>query len=368
MQKSTGTVTWLSHRNFGTILQAYALQKTINSLGYDNKIIDDKNIINSIPRKKFSILRLLRSIPVLYPKRAEFNSRNAEAIRRYDDFKSRYLAIDSRWCNRKELSERYDAFIAGSDQIWSPNVPFDDYYYLSFTDRPKIAYAPSLGVSQYPEQTVAVVKPLLEKFSSLSVREPQGAEILNSHFGLSVEVVCDPTLLLQKEDWNTFVSDSSSDSDSPSPYALCYFLTYNKKYIDMAREYCRKHSLQMKVLVVSHEFVGLSDDEVYTGPAGFIEYVSKANVILTDSFHGTIFSLIFNKPFYTFRRFDDTSVLSQNSRVENLLSYVGLTDRLIGQTFEKLNDNEITWDIVDKSLSQMRDKSLLYLKDSLAQL
>lgn len=358
----TGTVTWISFRNFGTYLQAYALQKALQNLGCDNKVIDDAKVVAAFPKKKFSPIRMLRSIPWLFPKRAEFNRRSAEAAALYEDFKNTCIDTDKSWSSREELASAYDTFIAGSDQIWSPTACFDDYYYLGFTDRKKVAYAPSLGTTVYPDDRVELARPFLEKFSNLSVREPQGAALLKEKFGLDAQVVADPTVLLTREDWDKLTTEQTS---SEKPYALCYFLTYNQAYIDYAKEYCKRRGLAMKLLVVRHDFVGLGADEVYTGPVGFLNGVKGAEAVLTDSFHATIFSMIFEKQFYTFKRFKDGAVVSQNSRVENLLSKVGLSERLLDETSAVKDDAAIPYDEVHAAMSQMRSESLDYLKNAL---
>ncbi len=363
MQKKTATITWISHRNFGTVLQAYALQRVLQSLGYDNHVIDDRKVLEAFPRKKFSPLRMLRSIGWLFPKRTAFRRANDDVLRQYDDFRDRYIDMDSEWTDRGELSGKYDVFIAGSDQIWSPNVPFDDFYYLAFTGKPKVAYAPSMGVSAYPDDRVPAVRPLLEDFNCLSVREPQGAGILQEKFGLHAEVVSDPTMLLTRNEWEDLLPAPGNEE---SPYALCYFLTYNRKYIEQVKAYCQMHSLKMKVLVVSPDFVGVADEDVYTGPAGFIQAVSGAEIVFTDSFHGTIFSLIFEKDFRTFKRFDDASSINQNSRVEHLMASVGLLDRLVDMTSEGLDTAGIDYVKVRESLLRLREKSMNYLSDSLS--
>ena len=367
MKKSTATVTWVTYRNFGTILQAFALQKAVTSLGYDNHIIDDRAIVESFRiRKKFSLLRELHKIKWLYPRKAEFAKRNQGSVRLFHEFIGRYMLVDSAWETRKDLSERYDIYIAGSDQIWSPDVPFDDFYYLAFTERPKVAYAPSLGVTNYPEEKVPAVKPLLERFGSLSVREPQGADTLRDMFGLEADIVSDPTMLLSRDTWEGLMTPS--DNDVCRPYALCYFLTYNQDYIKLVREYCRERSLQLKMIVVSPDCVDVADEDVYTGPDGFLQAVAGADIVLTDSFHGSIFSLIFERPFFTFRRFDDSSASSQNSRVENLLSMMQLEHRLLGRTICKLPEcPEIDWSAVRSKVSDLRERSLSYLMKSLSE-
>ena len=364
MQKSTATITWITHRNFGTVLQAYALQRVLTSLGYENRVIDDRKVLDKVPKKKFSPLRLLRRIDWLFPKSASFRRADKEVLREYDDFKNRFIRIDDDWTDREDLADKYDAFIAGSDQIWSPNVPFDDFYYLAFTDRTKISYAPSMGVSEYPEDKVTVIKPLIEKFSTLSVREPHGAKILHDQFGMNAEVVADPTMLLTRNEWEELIPESSHEEH---PYALCYFLTYNRKYIDQVKEYCHRHSMKMKMFVVSPELVDIADEDIYTGPIGFLKSIRGADIIFTDSFHGTIFSLIFEKNFHTFKRFSDDSPINQNSRVEHLMDSVGLGDRMIDTHATDIEAAKTDYVKVREVLQSKRETSIRFLKDSLAE-
>lgn len=364
-QKSTATVTWTTYRNFGTYLQAYALQRAVIGLGYSNRIIDDGRIVDSFPVKKFSPLRMLRSIGWLCRKHNQFRRRSMDAFREFDDFKARFMDMDVDWSDKKDLASRYGTYIAGSDQIWSPNVRFDDFYYLAFTDRPKISYAPSFGATAYPEERAALVRSHIERFACLSVREPQGAAILNDTFGLHAEIVADPTMLLERGDWERLIDAEMESEEMKRPYVLCYLLTYNRRYLDFVKEYCRINSLDMKVVVVSPDFVGVSDNELYVGPRGFLKAVHDAEVIMTDSFHGTIFSMIFEKKFYTFKRFSDDDVMNQNSRLEYLLSETGLIDRFMDERTLHVLDKGIDYIGVGQQISRMREKSVQYLKESL---
>lgn len=364
--KSTATVTWISYRNFGTYLQAYALQQVINSLGYTNRIIDDSKIIDSIPKKRFSPLRMLQRMPFLYPSRARFNRLNEDVVHQYRLFKESYLQIDADWDSTMDLSDKYDIYIAGSDQIWSPSVHFDGFYYLDFTSGHKVAYAPSLGVSRYPDSRISLVKPLLSDFSSLSVREDTGADILLNQFGLKAEVVADPAILLTRTEWEKLLPEVSP-AKPEQPYLLCYLLSYNKIYLDYVRQYAHNHNLILKLCVVSPDFVGVSDDELYTGPVGFLDAIRGAEMVMTDSFHATIFSLIFHKEFYTFRRFRDDSPTSQNSRIDGLLAKVGLGYRCLRENMLEAKDEAIDYVKVDEAVMRMRSSSLAYLSNALSQ-
>lgn len=359
--KKTATVTWLNYRNFGTYLQAYALQKAVEGLGYSNKVIDDALV--KAPKKRFSPVRMLRSVPFLYPKRAEFNRKISASIAQFDSFKNRCISVDKDWKSKEDLAERYDIYIAGSDQIWSPTVHYDDFYYLGFTDRTKVAYAPSLGTTVYPDSMVPAVRAHLESFAALSVRERQGAEILKDKLSLDAQVVADPTMLLTREEWDSLVPESQA---SERPYVLCYFLTYNKAYLDSVRKYCRTKGLDMKLLVVSHDFVGVCGaEEIYTGPEGFLKLLKGAETVMTDSFHATIFSLIFRKDFLTFKRFKDGTSGSQNSRLENLLARMDIADRFVSETSLHLSEIPVDHDRISEVLKDMRTESLRYLAEAL---
>ena len=255
-------------------------------------------------------------------------------------------------------------FVAGSDQIWSPAVRFDGFYYLDFTSRKKIAYAPSLGVSEYPDARKSLVAPLLSEFSSISVREKKGAEILKAQFGIDAEVVVDPTMLMTREQWESNLPVPSCKTQD-KPYLLCYLLTYNKEYISFVKNYCKDRGLSLKLVVHSPALAGIAEDEIYVGPLGFLEAVRDAEIVMTDSFHGTIFSMIFQKEFYSFKRFRDNSSYSQNSRVENLLSQVGLQERYLSDDSLQLSQGQIDYQSVNAAISKMREHSLSYLAAAL---
>ena len=362
-KKSIATVTWISYRNAGTYLQAYALQKVLISLGYDSMIIDDSKILGSYPQKRFSPIRFLRS---LKPSVKRFNHAYRKTAEEFQQFRNQYLQIDSEWTYASDLSRKYDAYVAGSDQIWSPATKFEGFYYLDFTSGHKIAYAPSFGVSDYPDARKALVAPLLAEFSSISVRERKGAEILKSKFGIDAEVVVDPTLLMTREEWETGLQ-LSSPGRSGKPYLLCYLLTYNSQYIDFIKRYAEAAGLEFKLVVHSAAMTGITDDELYVGPAGFVDAIRGAEIVMTDSYHGTIFSMIFQKDFYAFRRFSDTSSESQNSRLESLLGQVGLECRCLSQELLEISHNDIDYVQVGRKLAAMRQNSMDYLKKALSE-
>lgn len=359
--KSTATVTWVTYTNFGTVLQAYALQQTLFRLGYDNKVIDDARIIRQQHSWHVLLKRRLIRIWSTLTSDNEFYRRRAHVEREFREFKSCHIALDSEWSNLFQLKDRYDAYIAGSDQIWLPKV--NPFFLLGFTDRYKIAYAPSFGISECPDDIADFMRPYLTKFDRISVRESQGARILKEKFDIDAEVVADPTLLLDAHDWEDLIEERTSPTDGG--YALCYLLTYNTEYLDFVRRWCRQYSKPLRIFMTDPRFSGKADSDLYVGPKGFLSQIRNADIVFTDSFHGTIFSLIFEKEFLTFKRFADGEVISQNSRLENLMGRLGLMDRLVDAHRLSLPDVELDYISIRNEIEVMRSNSVKYLKDSL---
>lgn len=201
-QRRVGVITWISYFNFGTYLQAYALQTVVRSLGYACSIVSDEKMVRAL-RKESCWLRKVVSKIYHFLKRDDvcfiYGMRQIEAA--YASFKSSYLSVDDDWNSSMDLDQRYDIYVCGSDQIWSPILPKQDYYYAGFTEKKKVAYAPSIGQRDCSEEWSEWVKPLLDRFSHLSVREEEGAALLRRFMDKPVDVVLDPTLLLSSEDW-----------------------------------------------------------------------------------------------------------------------------------------------------------------------
>lgn len=350
----TATVTWIYYENYGTFLQAYALQQVLYDLGVDNRIIDDKKILfPHAVRNFFSAF-----------KRFFFGKVNPNSTY-FKEFKKEYLIIDRNYTKPEDLNKRYDAFICGSDQIWSPyiNPEFRPYYYLSFTDKKKIAYAPSTGTGTSNPIYRQTVKPWLERFHSLSVREESGAKMLSSFVEKDIQTVLDPTLLLTGTSWRKLILPHKH-LDS---YVLCYFLTPNSWYMEYVKAYARKQGKKIKVFFTHEQFRTYGDTCIYGGPQEFLTFIDQADKVFTDSFHASIFSILFQKDFITFKRFEDGKGNDQNARIADLFQKLGLFSRFIGcndltqiETLPQINHTD-----VQKRLDVLRSKSLLFLKKAL---
>lgn len=390
----TATVTWITYNNYGTELQAYALQKFIRSLGYSNLILSDRNVLKRHKRllsaeerpgndgdalvsgKKASRANFHLVSYLLWPVRRCQRARQTRVLRPYTDsqkqfetFKKQCLDIDYDVAPDRlsALDHRYDCFICGSDQIWSPlRINFNGFYFLSFSQGRKIAYAPSFGTETIPEEKRQTIYDYLEDFTALSVREHANQRQLEEITGKPVALVCDPTLLLDSEAW----SDFCSSADRPrEPYLACYFLEFRDWYFAYARKLAKKLGLRPILFPNRKEHTKRKACwSSAVGPAEFTALIEGAEFVLTDSYHGSIFSVLFSKPFLCFKRFDDDAPNNQNSRVFSLFRLFGLERLIISEKeFEASDIQPIDYQSVQQKVADFRAASGQYLREKLSE-
>lgn len=318
-----GIITFLHNDNFGSSLQAYALQRTVRELGYDCLHLDYR------PDRKEKIRNLLLSGNNLKlvlegirkrEVRADQNGARikSEAIPAFYD---KYMQLSSPCRNQEELqaqSRECDLLLCGSDQIWNP-VWLNPAYFLTFADsgKPKIAYAASLGVSCLPrEAKIRKIRQWTEDFRAISVREQEGADLLEKMTGKKAEVMPDPVCLLSREEWSTIAADAPMDE----PYLLCYFIGENARYWKRVQALKQETGLRVLVLPVTAESY-CSGYELLdgAGPEAFLAAVSHAAFFCTDSFHGLAFGKIFGIRTEVLRRYREDDPDSKNSRVDQFL-------------------------------------------------
>lgn len=375
--KQVGLMTWFKYRNFGTALQVSALAHKVRELGYQPVLMNyTPRKIRNIPDNSLrGIGGKAKAILVAHFKRLK-NYDSTERRHMFETFIKRNVSISNLLENAVELSDAAEALgavICGSDQIWSP-VGFDDKYFLSFVRETKkmVAYAPSLGLPVISDSSVArEMRRLVMRFRHLSVREKQGADLLENLCGMHPEVVLDPTLLLRANDWNELTSDSSVPKKFyDRPYAIAYWLGDPARYRRAVERFERTARIPVYVVPVFEIQIGTSRTVPFeTGPAEFVQLIAHARYVLTDSFHGTAFAINYRKPFTVFKRFTDGEMLDQNSRIYNILTLTGLSDRLADEknffpTNALLN---CSFDAADDRLDIEREKSWDFLRKSLAE-
>jgi hypothetical protein len=369
--KKTALMTWYSYPNYGTALQAFALQHVIINLGYENEIIcyTPKNI-NLKSQKGIRVLfaRFRRKIdyllntPYLSP----------EQINKFRSFteteliKSPILFDNS---DEEKWNSMYDAFVCGSDQIWSP-VNYDSNYFLSFVKNKSkiIAYAPSIGTPFFKSNEI---KEKMSKdiscFKYLSVRESSGVKIIKDICGKDATLVVDPTLLISRNEWLDILCKRSIPIECNEQYILCYFLGNAKQY----ENYVNRISsiLHMPVIIIpmfKQQYKSKCVIKNDIDPLEFVSLFANAAYVCTDSYHGVLFSVNFHKRFTAFKRFKDNSSFSQNTRLYSFLKLVGLETRIVDKA--GLNDmclSNINYRDVESNLMKAKRASLSFLKESL---
>ena len=305
------------------------------------------------------------SIRIFGQKYQELCDRN-EQINKFKAFEKSHLKLtpDSYRSKRsltKALSD-CDICVCGSDQIWSPLL-FDPTMFLDFCRKipvKTVSYAPSFGVSEINEHREKI-RELLNDIDIISVRENEGAEIILQLTGRDVPVVLDPTLLLDIDDWLAI----AKPSERQTPYVLCYFLGDKRIPYRFLSEFCLETGyelLNVSSFRTRNDISG--NNELTLSPEEFLGAVSNAAFVCTDSFHGTIFSILFERNFLTFERFGKERN-GQNSRIHTLLNRLKLADRLVAydQRYSYKNKS-IDFVAVRTALNLNRETSLSFLQDA----
>lgn len=380
-----GIVTPLKVNNYGTKLQAYAVQKKLSKLGYSSEII----VYN--PRGDIRISVVLKKIfnpqNVADKLKALYNKKQLKRNGIFDNIVERNKAINSLdekcYCccspikgygNLKAKGQKYEMIVCGSDQVWNPEAIQSGYSSVEFISGiPKIAFSPSFGVSEIPANMIPRYKAFLDDFTFLSCREKSGVDLIKKITGKNVEVTIDPTLTLTQEDWQDFCKYAKIQIPN-EPYIFCYLLGNNSKHREIIK-YLKKVT-GCKIITMPH-FKGyvecdseFADENLYkVNPADFIKLIANARYVCTDSFHGTVFSNIFSKDFFVFERYKANDKKSTNSRIHSLLEILNIEERLILEKdeIEAMYNKRIDFSMVHERLKEIRNKTDNYLLTALEQ-
>ncbi|PYG89470.1 coenzyme F420-reducing hydrogenase beta subunit [Ruminiclostridium sufflavum DSM 19573] len=371
-------MTWYHYNNFGTVLQVYALNEILKELGHTpgviNYIPDDKRIwtISNIFEEPLLFTnKLLTKIKRSLKVYGTDDNKRDEA---FECFRKEHIAMTSSCKTASELyalNRQFDVFICGSDQIWSPDT-FNPKYFLDFVSNTsgRIAYAPSMGVAAIENNDVMEhMKKEIQRFKHLSVREGEGSSLIQKLTGQEARVVLDPTLLRDKSMWDRLVSSKEYLNILKRPYLLCYFLGRCERYWHSVSRIAKLLDLEAVVIPVHPNDYKRGFEVIKgAGPKEFLELFSGAEFVCTDSYHGTIFSIINEKPFVVYKRFSDKSKKSQNSRIYSLLRLLGLEGLLYsGNDRESAaGAKDIDYKNVKIIIEEKRKESIKFLKDSIA--
>lgn len=357
MDKKIGIITFHRAVNYGAVLQTYALQKTLDKLGINNQVIDYicpfiKHEYKPFNIKKGKILKsAVQSV-------LECRIRKLKRKRFYSFVESN-LRLTKPYNTIKELSNcnnEFSAFITGSDQVFSPVcVGFDSAYFLTFADKgKKYSYAASFGTNTLPDNVKDEYNKRLIDFSKISVREKSGKNIVNDIVNKDACVNIDPTLLLKAEDYKDITGGTTSDKK--------YIVVFNVSGYSELMAYAQKLSKEknLKLIYINDQYykkVDIAERKTAVSPQEFLALFKNAEYVVTNSFHATVFSIIFNKQFAVDLKVSDGT---RNNRVAELLSYINLESRAIENCYCDI-DKKIDWNTIDEKLDVQRQEAFNYL-------
>lgn len=373
MKKKIGIITYFYFYNYGTVLQAYALQRAINLLNKNvsaeiiNYIFGEKTIRSKKQILKIRIRRLfyyvfdLRRILIKCLYKSKVNQRCGY----FKQFIDTHISLSSqKYIYYNDLVKDppiYDLYITGSDQTWSPKIGFNPALFLDFVNplATRAAYAPSLGVNSLSDDEKKYLQDKLTGYRYLSCRETMGANLLAKIVQRNVEIVLDPTLLLKSDDWDSI----KKNIEISAPYILCYFLGDRQYYRKFVRQLSKQTGLNIYYIPVSYiDFTSKNNLLWNVGPQEFIGLISKAEFICTDSFHGTAFSCNLGKQFYSFIKHEGELSGGDNSRLYDFLNRMNLLARLItNYSGGEIDIQKIDYHLTNKLLDKEREQSLNFL-------
>lgn len=366
-----GIITFHNSYNCGSMMETFAIQRICQKMGHSVQIIDfssegQKELYSPFFRWN-SIRNCIKNLLILP---------GLHCVRRnnlkYEEFKNKYFELSVKYSSDSILTDsNYDAVIAGSDQIW--NITIKDYspaYFLNWVrNAKKIAYAPSFGAKKISENTDNVEQFIdwLNDFDYLSIRENNGKLWLKEMLGKDVPILLDPTLLIDQEDYNS-IEDSSLQPKCR--YIFFYSPSFNPEICRLVQKVAQKYGL--KVLTWSTKAYhyklikrfGFSLPE-YESPSIYLNLIKNADLIFTTSYHGTIFSTIYRKNFFTIKNGD---MFGNDDRVTTLLGQLSLEDRLIDYNFSDDFDymEKPCYSRYEKNIVPLKLKSIDYLKKALS--
>lgn len=370
-----GIITLNGYFNYGNRLQNYALQETLKSFGYEVEtvLVDDRRLdmsTSEVIAKKLNILKeesLSGTFRIISKKLKDRLNQEAIAKRTklFKDFTNRYISESKYKVTQKGLDEKYERtysfFVAGSDQIWNPKyVNLPEIYFLTFTEKKKrIAYAASFGISNIPSEFKGRYVEYLNGMSYISLREGDGAKIVEELTGNKVPVLLDPSLLLNKQQWLDISKKPDNIADNmKGKYLLTYFVEGMDKKTEKE---IKKTADRLNLPIIN--MGDINDKEGYiSGPSQFIWYINNCSVLCTDSFHGTAFSILLQTPFIVYKRAGANSIYS---RIDTLLDKFDLNSRKIENIKEDKDLLKVDFTHTVEILKNERKKAEEYLKVAL---
>lgn len=375
MIKKIGIITVHNSPNYGACLQSYALWKYLCLLGYDCEIIDlhrpyQEDYVSS---KKYERYRkpkvslkthIKKIVKAIFFTKKGYKLFNSLAKEKFDLFNAEikmsrpYYGIDDLY----ENPPKYDLYVSGSDQLWNPSQSYClEPYFLTFapSSAKKISYATSIGITDLLDNEKQDFKKWLFDFETISVRENQAKTLLQSFTNYKVEVVADPTFLLDREYWK----ELAIYPQAKRKYILLFTLSFNKELLEYGMRLSKESGLELVYLEQCQpENVNGYTPVCFAGPREFLGYIANAEMVITTSFHCTVFSLIMGtKNFFSYIAKGD----KKGSRIENLLRSYDLDSHILYgnlcRGYQDLAEQRINHDSIETTMDCIQQQSKLFL-------
>jgi hypothetical protein len=360
-----GILSFHDSRNYGAILQIYALKRTLEKLQVDVSVVD-YSAIESEYGFSFKAEIKAKGVPLALIKylyycifvRKTMNFKKdkfKKFINKNFNLSKRYNSIDEFVCDNS-----YDVLICGSDQIWNPEITkgFDRMMFCDFPSNTikRYSYAASVGDVKIidTEENKAEFFRLLKNFDGIAVRENELADFISLNSDRKPEITLDPTLLLDETEYIA-ITDTEVPKDK---YVLLYQLARYSRATEVAALLAKEKNLKIIEIINNPYIYNRKKSMLFSAsPSQFLHLIKNAEYVITNSFHGTIFSIIFKKNFYTI------ASRTRNSRIANLMNTLELQDRLLKENDDDFTRDAIDYDKVDIILAEEREKSINYLRD-----
>ena len=384
--KKVGIITIVNVNNYGAELQAFATFRKLQLMGYNAEIINylyykDWRYIDSKMSRSFNSMSIKGKIIYFAKYRVASFVLNKilplickdvkQRIANFNSFHQHNTRFSKLYKSMKDLytdTPIYDVYMVGSDQVWNPNASSSiEPYFLTFAPHSAltVSYASSFGVSKIENNSIANrIKLGLSSIKTISVRESSGVNLVKELTGRTAQLVCDPTLLLNKSEWTMFMKPVSN---MPQRYVLIYQLSESDAIVKLATRIGKQEQIPV-YRICKRAFKVKKDKGVVNilnaGPSEFLSLITNASFIITNSFHGTAFSINFDVPFYTVV----SAKKKNNNRMESLLDYVGLGKRIVKDDVDITNLPIVGYDVnaTQLKLKSFRLESEKFLEDALA--
>lgn len=314
----TGILTFYGADSYGAVLQAYALQQALLRLGADCEFVDIRMSGHGAAAPQQGSASPAAAV---FARRLQAEGQKRAAL--FARFRARHLRVSRPYRPTEDIAAEYDLFIAGSDQIWNLRIPdADARYFLPFA-RPeqRCSYAASFGGDTPPEHVRDWIAGQLSGFRAVSVREKSGVDTVKALTGKEAVVCLDPTFLLEREDWETLAAEETVD-----PGVVLFLLKYDEALVAAARAEAERQGLPLRIITAGFMPQLGTAPWVGNGVSQWLSAIRNARCVFTNSFHGMVFSMIFERPFRMARLGGELA--GRNGRIEELLSFLDLSQAL----------------------------------------